>query len=1069
MPGSALAAPPIDRIGGAQARSPFERTLLPAFASWFVDRVQEEGPEIFLPMETKGAHLLEAVIEYARTHLGVSLNVPVMYTPALAYVPAEELATRRILLLDDATHSGRTLERQKQRVERYGAKDISLMACVGHALPRGDGEPGELPLGAQEYPVPIECFSRVGGDLYREYLWQMAELVVSRGLPPEVDHHVFRLQLPGRLLDAWDRLVRLLRPYGSLSFDGPLTANEDIISMTLHFPEFPGTPQYPSSGPVNDEGVKKVRFFADLANDSIHVVPMVFPALTIDAQASDSLSEEFCSEVVRGWAKGRETIGDLLVERAQTRDAETLFRAVCTLTEVDLIRGVAAAIGGMCGGDSTLAFSCDRRPFGRLYGAAVGGVVADYIDGTLVAALSSSQDRAAGLSSQRDDQEPDDDPSVAVEPAVADGTKRIARYLKWLYDRRAAEGDFDPIERVGLSLSELEMNLPPAGMDSLLLSRCIDYGLAMTTLVPYTDVRDRTDGQTEIRRRYRVSEANRSEEPYEDIETIRQEVDEETVALMSRFLARRGPEHWRDKPIPHLVVSRLAAVLRPVVFEEHQITLRTIPGLHGPELEFGVSRPETIFDLVSENFRLTGGGIVPTDEFDHRYDSDSLRLDLRGSSEAVEDSLKVLVSLPPGTLDEDLLQRWAISAGGRLGLDYVEWHLRQALKILDEPLTQIIRGDRLEPKDVQHPVERANQLIEAARDVLDLLAQDWSAPVRAAWPEPVKAERRLLESLSAPRDAELIQRLAHRICTATAELAGEVERLLPWAEEGEPGDDGIARTVVDACASLQRGLTSLRSDGESPPLPADLSAQRQAAAKRIKRAGRMLRAFSAALAWSFRGAIAQPMHHHETRRRTVLFADLSESTRRAIEAGHDVNWRWKTQGLNLIAQWGLAFGGHESKDRAGDDIFLEFPDADSALLCAAVIQQHTRALRSTGLRSMDWGFRIAIDTDELTTADGNNVISSGVDIPAKLSKKFKEDADSTERVLLTPAAAQAVSSAFNDLGFLVRMEEEVDLAPEVEFSEALVRARFKAHKANTAAILEYFVGDRQPEHLVRPT
>jgi hypothetical protein len=1036
--------------------------MLPAFAAWFVERVQELGPEIFLPTETKGAHLLETAVDYARTQLGVSLNVPVMYTPGLAYLPAAELAARRVLLLDDATHSGRTLERQKQRVERYGAKDITLMACVGHALPRGEDHDDSLK-GSQEYPVAIDCFSRVGSDLYREYLWQMAELVVSRGLPPEVDHHVFRLHLPGRLLDAWDRLSWVLRRYGSLSFDGPLTANEDIVSMTLHFPEFPGAQQYPLNGPVTDEGVKKLRFFADLANDSIHVVPMVFPALTIDAESPDSLGEEYCRYVVRNWASGRATVGDLLVERAFTRDAETLFRAVCTTTEVDLIAGFTAAVGEMCVDDVEPALICDRRVFNRLYGTDVGGAVADNIDATLSEALRGSQAHSQ-LSSPLSDEDLDDEPFTTVDPLVADGTKRIARYLKWLYDRRAAQSDFDPIERVGLSLSELETSLPPAGMGLLLLSRCIDFGLAMTTLVPYTDVRERTDGQTEVRRRYRVSEANRSEEPYEDIETIRQEVDEEAVALISRFLARRGPEHWRDQPIPHPVVSRLAAVLSPMVFDAHQITLRTTPGLAGPELEFGVSRPETIFDLVSESFRLTGDGIVPTEEFDRRYDSNSLRLDLRGSSEAVEDSLKAVVSLPPGALDDDLLRCWAISAGGRLGLDYVEWHLRQALKFLDRPLTQVIRGDSLEPKDIQHPVERANQLIEAARDVLVLVEADWSAEVREAWPEPVKAERRLLDSLAAPQDAQLIRRLAHRLCTATAELAAEVECLLPWAVAGAPGDDEIARHAVDACVSLERQLTSLRTDSEAPPLPAEALARRKEAAERMKRASRMLRAFSAALAWSFRGAIARPSTpNNDTRRRTVLFADLSESTRRAIEAGHDVNWRWKTQGLNLIAQWGLAFGGHESKDRAGDDIFLEFPNADSALLCAAVIQQHTKALRSTGVRSMDWGFRIAIDTDQLTTGDGNNVISSGVDIPAKLSKKFKEDEDSTERVLLTPAASDAVSSSFHDLGLLAKMDTEVDLAPEVEFSDALARARFYPYKADTASIVEHFVADTRKQ------
>lgn len=498
-----------DRARPARGRSAFERRILPDFARWFAERVSVVRPDVFVPVETKGVHLLDAVLAYARDVLGTPLQVPVLYAPALAFIPREELARRRFLLLDDATRTGRALERHRARVERYGVADMTLLACVGLDDPRSDRLPG-----AQL--DDLQCYRHVGPDVYRELVWQLAELVIARGLPPEVDHHVFRLRMPGSLIDGWATLVERLRHFGDLSVDGPVTADADVVGMTLHFPSFPGTPRAALTGAARDEGVKKLRLFADLRRGAVFVVPMAFPALTLPAEVDPAdLPGAYCRDVIAEWTGGRTTVADAMVERACTRDADLLFRAASTATEVDLVCGFARTLAQALPGAS-LMLSGDRTLFTRLHGRTVGELLADHIDAQIAAAFAAGRDAApAHALAPR----ADGPPVQRVDATVVASTVQIAKHLKVLSDDAAKRPGVDPLKRIGLPLSDLQRCVGTDGIDPYLLSRCIDYGLGMTTLVPFTDVTRRADGTVEGRRMYGVSELD----PFEDLSMHRRE------------------------------------------------------------------------------------------------------------------------------------------------------------------------------------------------------------------------------------------------------------------------------------------------------------------------------------------------------------------------------------------------------------------------------------------------------------------------------------------------------------------------------------------------------------------
>jgi hypothetical protein len=174
--------------------------------------------------------------------------------------------------------------------------------------------------------------------------------------------------------------------------------------------------------------------------------------------------------------------------------------------------------------------------------------------------------------------------------------------------------------------------------------------------------------------------------------------------------------------------------------------------------------------------------------------------------------------------------------------------------------------------------------------------------------------------------------------------------------------------------------------------------------------------------------VGAPRSRSRQRISSVLSFDISKSFDHALRNDFEVNYDWKNAGLNLIAQWGKAFGGWEGRDREGDAIWLEFEQpGDPAVLCAAAVQQHALALRSTAVPSLWWGFRVAIDEGPMRMGDGGNTIGLCLDRVSKLAKVRKDDDESIERVLVTPDAARLCSPTLREPQLMARFREEVEL------------------------------------------
>ncbi len=1018
-----LANPSLHRGQRGRGKTAFERNLLPGFASWLLEQIEQREPDYLVPAETKGVRLLEAVLRYARQELLVPVRVPVICGSALAYMDPEALGRSRVMIVDDAVKTGANLERHRARVESYGATVAQAVACVGDA---DVAHPG------------ADCYLSVEDDLYREYVWQLTELVVARGLPPEVDHFLFELRLPERLQRSWWKLEEALGAYGTVTIDASRERRDEFHPMTLHFPALPGI------APGGEEeggaaGPRKLRFFPDPQNDCVYVVPVAFPALTLpppDDLHRPRYSADPVRERIRAAVGRAGSVGELLAGEARALDAETAFEALSAGMEVELACGLATVLAADFPGAELVA---QREPFERLYGPDLAAAVVAHVAADLdaAAAREASFERVEGGA-----------PQLFLDSRVADATESMEAELRAMYEEWLAHPEHDPAVRTGRSLPEIVAALPDR--DPLLASRCVDFGLATTTIVPFVAVEPRADGSLLAQRKYRVSELGRDEQPH-NVNAFRLGLSEEAAAAICHCVADRS-QRFAGEPIPLEMLTSLVAILQPLVFEDQSIVLEVRPSPGAPEpVLLHSERPVPLGEHTSRFYSVKGGAVKPTRRFRRGWDDDALSLDLRKSAAEIDAHVGLLApfldELEPARLDA-MLKAWAMCTDGRFGLTHVRSSIEAAVEALSRPLNLILRE---EPHERSHGVAiRAEEHLAAARAKLQLLDGDWSAPLRERWQKPAerrpgkkppKPERRVLASLRAPAERAIYE-LPRQLVELISALAAFVESLdgasvLAWRGEQASGQ-AASEAAVAASARACRALTSLVDGGEVPLPPRQTKKAIAAAAEELLSVFEQVRTFVAAAAGpADRELVRLRPPRDVDRHASVLSVDLAGSRSHTRKNEPRADRAWRNSGLGMATLWIAAFLGREGREPAGDDLWIEFPVGDPAVLCGAAIQLHARAFGVDRKGEPHWRFHAAVDAGELLVGHNErNTVAGCLNRVTKLAKKCDADAE-TDDVFVAPAAWELCSAALRDDAAGRELSEDVELGDGDEDRERL--------------------------------
>jgi adenine/guanine phosphoribosyltransferase-like PRPP-binding protein len=1017
---STLTRAPLSGSPRRRARTTFERQSLAEFSRWLIERVAEHRPDFIVPAETKGARVLEAALECARTELSSPIDVQVRYATALAYAAPSFWRESKVLVFEDAVRTGTNLERHRRRVSKYGAKDAGALACIGDVDDRGH--------------LKADCFQLVDSDRYRTFARQITDLVVARGLPPEVDHQVFELRLPERLPVGWATLERELSRYGTLSLDRPRVHADQPAGMTLHFPTLPGSVTHSNEGAVRNTGINKLRLFADPVLDRLHVVPVSFPTLDLPEETSETVPLDHARALMREWMGEEDALGELLLEEAQTRDPETVFRALAAAGEADLLRGLTQVLARAFpqGGVSLHA---NRRLFEKLYGQRVGERAADCLSEELAGML----DMAAPGAS---DSGPAPTPPIELDDEVIETTDRIAHGLKQLYDRRASQPDFAPSDRVGRSLHEIAGEI--ADSEMLLVSRCMDFGLSATTLVPYVERDHSEEGTLRIRREYRVSESMR-DELYTDIAANHRRLSEEIVALIAAHVGKLDGNETGGAS--YTTIAALTGILRQLVLGEHrEIELHAVPApnsigiaLLAGEQPIGPTRP------VSDLFAAGPDRVRPTQLFHDDYAARQLGIDEIGAAVQIEGWLELILpmvhELPVDSRDE-LLAAWAMCMDARLGLTHVLCSLDAALEQIDALLKRIASRD-----PHQAPPEAAaaaGEYARAAKSKLSRLDHDWAATVRGYWPEPSRREETVLNTLAPPDDTGIYE-LPAALAALTSPLSVLAERLYEasaahWRNGADPVE--LVERVRRSCAETERALTSLQAGAPTHEAAPAGREGIELAAEALSAIRHRLGALAAAAAGDYRGpADVAPISLGGQREATILFVDLAKSVAYAHAHGYQETGPWRDGALNLAAQWARAWSGHENP-RAGDGTWFEFAvPGDAAVLCAAAIEAHAAALASTGAAADGWVFHLAVDHSTLMSGAVGNTTAECLDRTARVAKA--DESNENRPAFVTDDTLAECSDGVRDLtapsGQSVALTEQEQIEPRKIDSPATMR------------------------------
>ena len=114
---------------------PFMEYYSPKFKQFIKNLIKEKDLftgeyDFIVPVQSKGAMLLNTLL----VENELDLDNKIYYTRSFDYIPPSELQNKNLLLIDDIVFSGRTLEKEKNDLEKKGLKNIVKAAFLKHPL-----------------------------------------------------------------------------------------------------------------------------------------------------------------------------------------------------------------------------------------------------------------------------------------------------------------------------------------------------------------------------------------------------------------------------------------------------------------------------------------------------------------------------------------------------------------------------------------------------------------------------------------------------------------------------------------------------------------------------------------------------------------------------------------------------------------------------------------------------------------------------------------------------------------------------------------------------------------------
>ena len=265
---------------------PFMEYYSPKFKQFIKNLIKEKDLftgeyDFIVPVQSKGAMLLNTLL----VENELDLDNKIYYTRSFDYIPPSELQNKNLLLIDDIVFSGRTLEKEKNDLEKKGLKNIVKAAFLKHPLEENEEKK------CKDLLSNTKICSKITKEAFHSYSVEMTQICM-RERPTYPDHF--------KILISVDRPIEpeILDEIGSLvRYERSIAYNE----WSLHFPRF----NLDNGNELKKyDSAFKIRFRNSAINPlKWKISPVVFPSLTRKPEISelDQLEKSLFNILYKPW------------------------------------------------------------------------------------------------------------------------------------------------------------------------------------------------------------------------------------------------------------------------------------------------------------------------------------------------------------------------------------------------------------------------------------------------------------------------------------------------------------------------------------------------------------------------------------------------------------------------------------------------------------------------------------------------------------------------------------------------------------------------------------------------
>lgn len=250
-------------------------------------RIRDEKPDYLVPLETKGAVILEMVLE--GVHDSNVASRKIIYPRAFDFLSRDEVSKCRFMIIDDTFFTGRTLKNVRNELMKHGVKNYTLTALFNFSYLYDSKQIDNEIFKETKFVGQQKAISKIS---HKDLLTYIQSEVLYERLPATYDHLLFETKISA---DQYTDLFNDLGNSGRLLYYG---RRGSFHTSALLFDDIFGDEKWAT--------IPKIRFWYHEKSNTLKLAPVVYPACGYSGKGM-----EFDDSILQIFAENGRTITPL--------------------------------------------------------------------------------------------------------------------------------------------------------------------------------------------------------------------------------------------------------------------------------------------------------------------------------------------------------------------------------------------------------------------------------------------------------------------------------------------------------------------------------------------------------------------------------------------------------------------------------------------------------------------------------------------------------------------------------------------------------------------------------------